>query len=39
VTYYILKVFSWLGIVWDLREVPESVYAEKFQGLESVLES
>jgi len=38
VTYYILKILSWLGIVWDLREVPESVYAEKFQGLESVLE-
>jgi stearoyl-CoA desaturase (delta-9 desaturase) len=29
VTYYILKILSWLGIVWDLREVPESVYLEK----------
>ena len=39
ITYYILKIFSWLGIVWDLREVPESVYAEKINALESVLES
>ena len=24
-TYYILRILSWLGIVWDLREPPESV--------------
>ena len=28
VTYYVLKVFSWCGIIWDLRPVPRSVYAE-----------
>ena len=28
VTYYILKVLSWLGIVWNLRPVPEHVMAE-----------
>lgn len=28
VSYYILKLFSWLGIVWDLRKVPAHVYAE-----------
>jgi stearoyl-CoA desaturase (delta-9 desaturase) len=39
VTYYILKIFSWVGIVWDLREVPESVYSEKIHVLESALES
>ncbi len=22
ITYYILKAFSWLGLVWDLRQVP-----------------
>jgi stearoyl-CoA desaturase (delta-9 desaturase) len=25
VTYYLLKAMSWLGIVWDLRPVPEPV--------------
>lgn len=25
VTYYVLKVLSWFGIVWDLKEVPEEV--------------
>ena len=28
VTYYILKCLSWLGIVWNLRPVPEHVMAE-----------
>jgi len=28
VSYYVLKVFSWLGLVWDLRKVPAHVYAE-----------
>ena len=27
-TYYVLVVLSWLGIVWDLRPVPESVLEE-----------
>ena len=26
VTYYALKVLSWLGIIWDLKRVPESAY-------------
>lgn len=24
VTYYILKVLSWMGLIWDLRPVPEA---------------
>ena len=28
VTFYLLKVLSWMGVVWDLRPVPPSVYAE-----------
>jgi stearoyl-CoA desaturase (delta-9 desaturase) len=27
-TFYILKVLSWLGIVWDLRPVPRKVLEE-----------
>jgi stearoyl-CoA desaturase (delta-9 desaturase) len=27
-TYYTLKVLSWLGIIWNLRPVPESAYRE-----------
>jgi len=27
--YYALKVLSWLGLVWDLREVPEAI---KYSG-------
>lgn len=26
ISHYILKVFSWLGLVWDLRTPPERVY-------------
>ena len=26
VTYYGLKVLSWLGLIWDLRPVPVSAY-------------
>lgn len=25
ITYYILKVFSWLGLVWDLKPVPKYI--------------
>ncbi len=25
ITYYLLKILSWLGIVWDLRQLPENV--------------
>lgn len=28
VTYYVLKAMSWVGLVWDLREVPEHVLEE-----------
>jgi stearoyl-CoA desaturase (delta-9 desaturase) len=28
ITYYILKILSWLGLVWDLRPVPQSVLEE-----------
>jgi stearoyl-CoA desaturase (delta-9 desaturase) len=25
-TYYILKLLSWMGIIWDLRQVPRKAY-------------
>lgn len=25
ITYYILKMFSWLGLVWDIQEVPRHI--------------
>jgi len=28
ISYYTLKVFSWLGIIWDLRPVPKHIYLE-----------
>lgn len=28
VTYYLLKVLSWLGLIWDLKPVPRSVLEE-----------
>ena len=31
-TYYGLKVLSWLGIIWDLKPVPASVYGEKHRA-------
>lgn len=27
ITYYLLKILSWLGIVWDLRGVPQNLRA------------
>ena len=30
-TYYGLKMLSWLGIIWDLRPVPERVYEKTEQ--------
>ncbi|MEQ8819836.1 MAG: acyl-CoA desaturase [Sumerlaeia bacterium] len=27
-THYTLRFLSWLGLVWDLRDVPESIFAE-----------
>ncbi len=29
ITYYILKTFSWFGLVWDLNEVPDEVKYSK----------
>jgi stearoyl-CoA desaturase (delta-9 desaturase) len=34
-TYYILKVFSWLGLVWDLREPPAEVVAGTWRAKKS----
>jgi stearoyl-CoA desaturase (delta-9 desaturase) len=28
VSYYILKVMSWCGIIWDLKKVPAQIYEE-----------
>jgi stearoyl-CoA desaturase (delta-9 desaturase) len=28
VTHYVLRVLAWMGLVWDLREPPEKIYAE-----------
>ena len=28
ITYYILKAMSWVGLIWDLRPVPETILAE-----------
>lgn len=27
-TYYLLKVMSWMGLIWDLKPVPKSIMAE-----------
>ncbi len=29
VSYYLLKVMSWMGLVWNLKPVPERIYAER----------
>jgi stearoyl-CoA desaturase (delta-9 desaturase) len=29
ITFYLLKVMSWLGLIWDLRPVPEQVRAAR----------
>lgn len=28
ITYYILKLFSWLGVIWDLKQVPAHILAD-----------
>jgi hypothetical protein len=28
VSYYLLKLMSWAGLIWDLKAVPASVYRE-----------
>lgn len=35
-TYYILKVFSWLGLIWDLRPVPD--YIKYSKNMEHAME-
>lgn len=32
ITYYGLKMLSWLGLVWNLKQVPESLYEEAKAG-------
>ena len=34
ISHYILKLLSWIGLVWDLRVPPERVYKEAYVGLE-----
>ncbi|HVO95887.1 MAG TPA: acyl-CoA desaturase, partial [Terriglobales bacterium] len=26
ITYYVLKILSWLGVIWDLKPVPKKAY-------------
>lgn len=32
ISYYLLKMLSWTGVIWDLRRVPESIYEEALRG-------
>jgi stearoyl-CoA desaturase (delta-9 desaturase) len=32
VSYYLLKALSWTGLIWDLKPVPASIYAEVRAG-------
>lgn len=32
ITYYLLKLLSWTGFIWDLKSVPASVYREAKQS-------
>lgn len=32
ITHYILKILSWVGLVWDLRTPPERIYEEAKQS-------
>ena len=34
-TYYLLKVLSWVGVIWDLRPVPKKAYEEAARAPES----
>jgi stearoyl-CoA desaturase (delta-9 desaturase) len=31
ITYYLLKILSWTGFIWNLKAVPESIYLEAEQ--------
>ena len=30
-TFYILKMLSWVGLVWDIKPVPKHIYEEARQ--------
>ncbi|TQV73590.1 acyl-CoA desaturase [Aliikangiella marina] len=32
ITFYILKVMSWFGLVWDLKPIPEKIYRQMEQA-------
>ena len=32
VTFYLLKMLSWTGLIWDLHTVPQAIYAEAEAG-------
>ena len=38
ITFYLLKLLSFFGLIWDLREVPASIYAEAKSGTRTNLE-
>lgn len=37
-TYYILKMFSWVGLVWDLRQPPKSILANEKAPTQKVID-
>jgi stearoyl-CoA desaturase (delta-9 desaturase) len=39
VTYYILKVMSWVGLIWDLREPPAEIVAAAGTHIREALEA
>lgn len=38
VTYYFLKVFSWFGLVWDLRQPPQSILANEKAPTQKIID-
>jgi stearoyl-CoA desaturase (delta-9 desaturase) len=38
VTYYLLVMMSWLGLIWDLKPVPRRVVEDRSQGSEEAVE-
>jgi stearoyl-CoA desaturase (delta-9 desaturase) len=38
ITYYLLKLLSLFGLIWDLREVPAAIYAEAKTGMRAQME-
>jgi stearoyl-CoA desaturase (Delta-9 desaturase) len=35
-SHYVLRVFSWFGLVWDIKLHPEEIYAEARTGKKEV---